>query len=291
MGFKPLTINTPIEEPGHIYAQDEAAIYQSIIGVDGVLDIGSKFKCTVISNNLIRISDGILNTGGHLGRIDYGDYEDVVIENGADGYYRNDIIYAKFVNNGDTDLYSIQVKKGTAVTENVLDPDLVQGDMYQGAVEREVPLYRVKMIGLSIDAVECMFETIPTMPTLLEKIKALEEENSALNNALEEFKTYSSEEQVIGTWIDGKPLYRLVFSGSATGPNSTYNNWLDVSDKNIDTITKLYGITKQTNSSMNYVREGIAIWRDNVILGTQLISSGSLSYTYTCFLEYTKTTD
>lgn len=32
MGFKGLTLNTPPEETAHIYAEDDAAIFQSIVG-------------------------------------------------------------------------------------------------------------------------------------------------------------------------------------------------------------------------------------------------------------------
>lgn len=177
MGFKPLTINTAADEAAHIYAQDDAAIFQSIFGGDGVFSLGNMFKSTVLSNNKVRLSDGVLSVGGHIGRIEYGDYEDVTIENGVAGYYRNDIIYGKFLTSGDVDAYLIAVKKGTAVTSSPTDPGVIIGDVYQGAVERDYPLYRVRLEGLSIVAVEQLFEVIPTIPELVRK-------NAELNNAL-----------------------------------------------------------------------------------------------------------
>lgn len=55
MGFKPLTYkNAPGEEP-HITPEDDAAIYESIVGTDGVFTVGEQFKATVISNNKVRI--------------------------------------------------------------------------------------------------------------------------------------------------------------------------------------------------------------------------------------------
>ena len=41
MGFKALTVNTAAEAAGHIYAEDDAAIFQSMFGGDGVLNIGN----------------------------------------------------------------------------------------------------------------------------------------------------------------------------------------------------------------------------------------------------------
>ena len=63
MGFKALTVNTAVEAAGHIYAEDDAAIFQSMFGGDGVLNIGNCLKSTVISNNKVRISDGVLSVG------------------------------------------------------------------------------------------------------------------------------------------------------------------------------------------------------------------------------------
>ena len=73
MAFVPITANTPPEDAAHIYAEDDAAIYQSIFGTDGVLDIGSKLSATIQSNNTIRIADGVIVCGGHIGRNRYAD--------------------------------------------------------------------------------------------------------------------------------------------------------------------------------------------------------------------------
>lgn len=175
MGFKALTVNTAAEAAGHIYAEDDAAIFQSMFGGDGVLNIGNCLKSTVISNNKVRISDGVLSVGGHIGRLSHADYQDMTIENGATGYNRNDIIYARFLTSGNVDSFILAVKKGTATTGTATDPALVQGNLYEGAVERDYPLYRVKLSGLSISSVDQLFTVIPTIPDLkaqMEKDKA-----------------------------------------------------------------------------------------------------------------------
>lgn len=183
MGFKALTVNTAVEAAGHIYAEDDAAIFQSMFGGDGVLNIGNCLKSTVISNNKVRISDGVLSVGGHIGRLSHADYQDMTIENGATGYNRNDIIYARFLTSGNVDSFILAVKKGTATTGTATDPALVQGNLYEGAVERDYPLYRVKLSGLSISSVDQLFTVIPTIPDLkaqMEKDKA--EINQSLNS-------------------------------------------------------------------------------------------------------------
>lgn len=183
MGFKALTVNTAVEAAGHIYAEDDAAIFQSMFGGDGVLNIGNCLKSTVISNNKVRISDGVLSVGGHIGRLSHADYQDMTIENGAIGYNRNDIIYARFLTSGNEDSFILAVKKGTATTGTATDPALVQGNLYEGAVERDYPLYRVKLSGLSISSVDQLFTVIPTIPDLKAQ---MEKDKAEINQSLTE---------------------------------------------------------------------------------------------------------
>ena len=199
MGFKPLTYkNAPGEEP-HITPEDDAAIYESIVGTDGVFTVGEQFKATVISNNKVRIGNGVLNVGGHMGRTTYGDYVDVTIENGVSEQNRNDLIIARFVI-GDTDTYELDVKKGVSGKEAV-DPELIQEDLYNGGKTREYPLYRVKIEGLSIVKVEQMLEIRPTIPML----------NKYLSDTSDKLKAdYIVENYVSG---DNSAMYRKWNSG------------------------------------------------------------------------------
>lgn len=173
-GLKALNINTPPEAEPHIYAEDDAAIYKAIFGGDGVSTIGQACKATVLSNNKVRIADGVLCVDGHMARIPYGEYEDCEIMNGQSGKNRNDIIAAKFetTGTGGIDTMTCEVIQGTA-GETATDPELAQDDTYAGGKVREYPLYRVKIEGLSITAVEKMFEVIPTNKELVNGIAKL----------------------------------------------------------------------------------------------------------------------
>lgn len=175
MGLKGITINTAPEAEAHIYAEDDAAIYETLFGPDGVSTIGQQCKATVLSNNKIRIADGVVCVGGHFARIPYGEYEDCEIENGQSGKNRNDIIVAKFVTTGSggIDSMTCEVRKGTAGT-TAEDPELTQDNLYQEGKTREYPLYRVKIEGLNIVAVEQMFEIVPTNKDLSQYAEKLE---------------------------------------------------------------------------------------------------------------------
>ena len=64
-----------------------------------------------------------------------------------------------------------------------------------------------------------------------ERVTALEEKASANFD-------YSAEEKIIGTWIDGKPLYKLLVKGTTTDKRVN----LALSDKNIKEIINMTGV-------------------------------------------------
>lgn len=179
-GLKPITVNTPTADEAHIYAEDDASIYLSMFGGDGVSTNGQSCKATVLSNNKVRIADGIICVGGHFARIPYGDYIDCEIENGQSGKKRNDIIVARFetTGTGGIDTYTCEVKKGTAGS-TATDPEIVQEDLYKAGKVRELPLYRVKIEGLSITAVEQLFTLRKTNEELEKELESL---NSNIKN-------------------------------------------------------------------------------------------------------------
>lgn len=173
-GMKGITVNTAPEAEPHIYAEDDAAVYQAIFGGDGVSTIGQACKTTILSNNKVRVADGVICVGGHMARIPYGEYEDWEIMNGQSGKNRNDIIVAKFetTGTGGIDTMTCEVIQGTA-GETAVDPELTQDDIYAGGKVREYPLYRVKIEGLSITAVEQMFKIIPSNKELSNQLANL----------------------------------------------------------------------------------------------------------------------
>lgn len=191
MALYPITVNTPVEALPHIYAEDDAAIYESISGGDGVYDIGEMLKATVLSNNNVRIGNGVLSVGGHIARIKYGDYEEMTIDNGESGKNRNDLIVARFSTTGfgGVDEFSLEVKKGVAVTGAAKDPEVETGNLYEGETIREFPLHRVRLEGISIVAVDQLFAVRKTNEQLQKEVDEL---NRKLNVSAADIVSFTS---------------------------------------------------------------------------------------------------
>lgn len=103
--------------------------------------------------------------------------------------------------------------------------------------------------------------------------------------------TYSTEEQVIGTWIDGKPIYRQIFTGN-TNTSDSYQNTLGT----ISNVDEVIIINASFGAKTN--RWSGALTTDvfcggNVSNGAVNFFCKPMSKSYPCMVivEYTKTTD
>ena len=97
---------------------------------------------------------------------------------------------------------------------------------------------------------------------------------------------YSEEEQIIGTWIDGKPIYKRTWD---LGSDVTVGEWttvMSVTGLNIDKI--INSISVQNDSAISMIE----YWVDgNTLKGNTLRNYGGDDYVRYLTLQYTKTTD
>ena len=172
MGLKGITIETPPQAEAHINAADDRAIWEAVIGMDGVVNVGQKLKATLISNNLLRVYDGALVVGGAVGRIPCGEYEDITINNGTQNQLRNDLVVAQIEANGAIENMKLHYIQGVP-GEVAKDPDYTAGNVYEGETLRQYPLYRVKLNGLNVEAVEPLFEVLPNLGKVKDEVGEL----------------------------------------------------------------------------------------------------------------------
>lgn len=112
-------------------------------------------------------------------------------------------------------------------------------------------------------------------------------------------EVYSAQETRIGTWIDGKPVYKKTFSGVTPSSNGVAPLW-DVSDLSIDTVVEISGVA---DSDLQTGIVALPCTQDNTTLCLIGISADKKklnvfanhatfhSKAFHCTLKYTKTTD
>lgn len=144
----------------HIYADLIGTHNRSLYGEgDYVLNVDENVGYNLVSNNEVDIKSGMFVIQGRRGYIKNGTTEVCRIDNGSQSLKRNDLIvieYSKDQGNN-VESFSVKVIKGTAgSTAN--DPNITTGDIKNGDTLHQMPLYRVRIEGLNIVAVEQMFK-------------------------------------------------------------------------------------------------------------------------------------
>lgn len=170
----------------HIMASDDGAFNAGVLGTGKyVLDLGNKFAYEIVSNNLVKILDGELVDQGRHARIRVNNYEEVTIENGLQGVKRYDLICMRYTKNADTNIESAElvVVKGTSST-SPSDPTCEEGNILEGELVDDFPLYRVRLDGLNIEGVDCLFEAMPSLEKVNAKADAAAEQAEANAEAI-----------------------------------------------------------------------------------------------------------
>lgn len=142
-----------------VSASIDAYLFDALYSVDGIFTKGKQMKAAIVSNNKIRLSDGLLINQGHFLRIRPGMYYDVAIENGTQNMKRCDCIVAQFKIDENGESHDIIVVQGTpGATETI--PSLTKDDLENGGSLRQIELFRVHLNGINITSVDRIAKTV-----------------------------------------------------------------------------------------------------------------------------------
>ena len=148
-----------------VSAELHGYMYLALYDFQGILHAGSRMTAEIVSNNEIKINDGILCNYGRFMRI-VGS-ETVRIENGTSGVKRTDLIVARFTTTGTKETHTLTVIKGPA---GGAEPSYNQADIYSGTGTRDLVLYAVHLIGLNIVSVERKCQEYMSIRELMETV-------------------------------------------------------------------------------------------------------------------------
>lgn len=217
----------------HITEKQAGLANQATIGgKDYVLEGGQNAKAQVLTNNSIRIFDAVYSIQGRRDVIAANDYTDVTIANGSQGMNRNDIIVRRYRKNSSSEIESTEyaVIKGTPSTGAATDPSVTVGDIRTGAVLHEMKLYRVRLEGLNIVAVDQLFTVLPSMATI-NKVLADTSDKIAV-------KSYKQADMHLQSFYNVS-----AFSAYKVGREVHFNVSLDPKSGTTLLANKLYAIT------------------------------------------------
>ena len=162
-----------VGEP-HVTSQQERNTNIAIFGNDARIigGVNSELEATVVSANLVEISDGMIVCEGCTAEIPRGTNDSLVIENGEQGMKRIDLIVARYTRNANTGAESMElvVIKGTSAASDPVSPSYNTGLIADGDSPVDFPIYQVNIDGISITSVDPLVEKI----NIAEAISALQ---------------------------------------------------------------------------------------------------------------------
>lgn len=222
-----------------VSAELHGYMYLALYDFYGILHAGSRMAAEIVSNNEIKINDGILCNYGRFMRI-VGS-ETVRIENGTSGVKRTDLIVARFTTTGTQETHTLTVIKGSA---GGAEPSYNQTDIYSGTGTRDLVLYAVHLNGLNIESVERKCQEYMSIRELMEIVSK-------------------------DVWSD---WYSCGVNGCGIKLRYRYNEWRKLVELNWD------GNVTATiqNNSMGYMWEGFPLEKSpgkNVFIPVQTQSS------------------
>ena len=195
-------------------------------------------------------------------------------------------VIAQYIANDTAYLYTPGRK--TERYPHEMDSVLIEG--YTGF--NTVRLERAEQGNNTIDIRRESITTRPTNTSVLYCIKY--EPTYFMKNTYSADSVYSTDEMIIGRWIDGKPLYRKVVQGNITSKNQS----LFVVNANVETMISIRGYDFSNGIyyfPFNYTQDGStqkAIFykkdTDTIEFRSNSSESGEV---FVVILEYTKTTD
>ena len=166
----------------HVTAEQDRDVNEGIFDTGSfVLKTGSQLSAELVSNNEIKVRDGVLVIQGCTAVIKKNTYDPVTIANGSQGMKRIDLIVARYNKNEETKIEEVTLKviQGTPNASTAAVPTYKTGDIQSGDLVADMPLYKVTLDGLNVTSVDKMFTVIPTLPELSSN---LSKANTVLEN-------------------------------------------------------------------------------------------------------------
>ena len=94
----------------HITSQQDRNVNIGIFGSGThIVNVGSQMAATIVSANEITIADGLMVAEGCTATIERGMTESMMIENGAQGMLRKDLIVARYTKTSGTGVEDMQL--------------------------------------------------------------------------------------------------------------------------------------------------------------------------------------
>lgn len=147
----------------HVTSTQHRSIYEMIIGEGSyILGKGELLKPELQSNNVLRIRSGMLCHHGSISEVKQNTYDEVNIGNGSQGMKRIDLVVARYTKNPETEIETMtwEVIQGTPAADSPVAPAYTEGNMQDGDLTDDCPLFEVHLDGIQVTEVVKLLEVL-----------------------------------------------------------------------------------------------------------------------------------
>lgn len=133
-----------------------------------IMNYGNKLNPILAANNVIEINSGLLFHHGGVFLVEENTRDEVSCENGTQGMKRIDLIVARYELDASTgvETESWRCIKGEESTGTPTMPECTIGNMQEGDMVDECPVFAIYLDGLNVTKIETLLDVMPCMGEL-----------------------------------------------------------------------------------------------------------------------------
>lgn len=158
----------------HVTSQQFRQLIEGTVGQEScILTSGENLEPELASNNSLKIRSGMLAHHGNISSVKIGTYDAVNLSNGSQGMKRIDLVVCRYTRNAETEVESCNwvVIMGTPVSSNPVAPTYTVGNLQEGDLVDDCPVFEVHYDGINVTEVKKILSVAPNLTELNSNIK------------------------------------------------------------------------------------------------------------------------
>ena len=153
----------------HVTSQQFRQLIEGTVGQEScILTSGENLEPELASNNSLKIRSGMLAHHGNISSVKIGTYDAVNLDNGSQGMKRIDLVVCRYTRNAETEVESCNwvVIMGTPVSSNPVAPTYTVGNLQEGDLVDDCPVFEVHYDGINVTEVKKILSVAPNLTEL-----------------------------------------------------------------------------------------------------------------------------
>ena len=189
----------------HVTSQQFRQLVEGTVGQESyILTSGENLEPELASNNILKIRSGMMSHHGNISSIKIGTYDEVELTNGSQGMKRIDLVVNRYTRNAETNVEANNwvVITGTPVASDPAVPAYTVGNLQEGDLTDDCPVFEVHYDGLNVTEVKKLLDVADNMEKMKTELAELNGKSGILtsadqNNPITEYQLYKMGKMVV----------------------------------------------------------------------------------------------